>query len=204
MTYQRWNNLISKFGITKDDETYNDLISRYSENHRFYHTIKHVKHMLEVFDNNIHLVHNKNEVEMAIWFHDAIYDIQSKSNELDSALLAKKFLSKHGISKDIVKRIYDLILSTKHDSNLVDMDQRILTDIDLSILGTNEETFDNYELNIRKEYSTIDKDIYDHERFKILNMFYNKESIYYTNEFTEIYETQARYNLKRSINQLHA
>lgn len=202
MNLARWNNLISSFDIGNDVKTYHKLIKYYSESHRFYHTAEHIEDMLMLFDKYIHLIQHKKEVELAIWFHDAVYDIHSKSNELDSAVLADNFLLKHGVAKELIPRIHQLICSTRHDSKLTDNDQKILTDIDLSILGTEKDAFERYEQNIRKEYADIDQQTYMLGRLGILRMFNNREFIYQTKEFRKSYEDKARKNLNRSIKQL--
>ena len=55
--------------------------TRYSEEHRHYHTLAHIEHLLEL------LPHADETVLAAVWFHDAIYD--SAQNEERSAALSK-------------------------------------------------------------------------------------------------------------------
>lgn len=202
MNHIRWNNLISNFGISKDNQTYNALVNRYTERGRFYHNVRHITEMLSIFDQHLHLVHQQHQVELAIWFHDAVYDISSSSNEQDSALLAEQFLLKHGVSRQVTKQVYQLICSTAHNTHLTDNDQMLLTDIDLAILGADKDVFDRYEQNIRQEYAEVDLHTYNTGRRHILTRLNHKASIYYTREFQKTYEIRARYNLSRAIQKL--
>jgi predicted metal-dependent HD superfamily phosphohydrolase len=74
-------------------------------------------------------------VELAIWFHDAIYDTHSQENEERSAELASRRILEAGGGADLVKSVVGLILATKaHDAALI-QDAALLIDVDLSILG---------------------------------------------------------------------
>ncbi len=83
-------------------------------------------------------------------------------------------------------------------------DQQLVVDIDLSILGAPEERFDEYEQQIRQEYSWVDEAVFRSVRGKILQEFLARPAIYSTRTFQDLLERCARANLERSIAALNA
>jgi len=98
--------------------------------------------------------------------------------------------------------VYKLILATKHDELQRDHDAKLMVDIDLSILGQPRDVFDQYEVNIRKEYAHVPDEQFRLGRKNILQSFLDRESIFATDFFKEKYESKAIENLTRSIQQL--
>jgi len=76
------------------ERVYDDLVERYSEPHRHYHDLRHVSRCLMELDEARSQADNPFEVELAIWFHDAVYDPRRSDNEEASARYAKKTLGK--------------------------------------------------------------------------------------------------------------
>ena len=86
---------------------------------------------------------------------------------------------------------------TKHPSKPVTEDEKALIDIDLSILGSSEELYDEYTKQIRKEYSFVTKGLYTKGRGALLKEFLSKEYIYETDYFKDLFEERARENIAR-------
>jgi predicted metal-dependent HD superfamily phosphohydrolase len=165
----------------------------------------HIEQCLIEFEQARHLVEHPNEVEMAIWYHDAIYDPESEQNEEKSAQLAQKVAKEIGLPDIFGRRVHDLVLVTKHEKIPEGIDAKVLVDIDLSIFGRSEEEFDKYERNIRKEYQWCSDEEFKAGRADILQKFLNRQTrpaVYLTDFFREKYETQARKNLERSLAKL--
>src|SRR3989344_383367 len=178
------------------------LKTMYSEPQRFYHNMAHIGSCLTELDSARDLVQQLDLVEFAIWYHDAIYNPKAKDNEKQSAQLAYGICLAAKIPNDFANRTKDLILVTKHDAVPQGIDARVLVDIDLSILGKKPEEFDEYERNIRKEYSLVPEEQFRQGRSAILQIFLSRDSIYLTDFFKGKYESQARANLQRSIEAL--
>jgi predicted metal-dependent HD superfamily phosphohydrolase len=142
------------------------------------------------------------EVELAIWFHDAIYKVSSKDNEEKSAEWAYASTVSSGLPKEIGERVYSLILVTKHKAVPVSRDAEVLVDVDLGILAAEPKRFDEYELQIRAEYAWVPEPLYRQERRKVLQEFVGRSSLYSTALFRERYEVQVRENLSRSLAKL--
>ena len=200
---ERWSRFWENLGAEGDPEPqYRLLADRYSERHRAYHTLNHVSQCLDEFDAARHLAEQPNQVEMALWFHDAIYDPQAKDNEQRSAELGRRVAKEAGLPEAFGRKVYDLILATQHHEASKGADARLLVDIDLSILGRPKDAFDEYETNIRKEYHFVPRDHYRTARSAILRSFLDRPAIYSTDFFERRYESQARANLKRSLSYL--
>lgn len=188
--------------LPQSTECFNTLLSAYSERHRYYHTTEHISAMLRHFDNVRELAEHPNEVESAIWFHDAIYKPFSSTNEADSADWAKDFLTSNHYNTNGTQRIYDMIMATLHDGNVDTADQKLLIDIDLSILGAKPHVYDQFEQNVRKEYKFVPKFLYRQKRKQILQTFLHRDAIYNTEHFKNKFENNAKENIKRAIQQL--
>ncbi|MEA5468385.1 hypothetical protein VB714_05850 [Spirulina sp. 06S082] len=58
------------------------ILDAYREKHRYYHTLQHIEECLILYDR---LPTKSPTVEIALWFHDVIYNPQGPNNEMQSA-----------------------------------------------------------------------------------------------------------------------
>jgi predicted metal-dependent HD superfamily phosphohydrolase len=179
-----------------------DLVQKYTEPNRHYHNLNHVNTCLNAFDQTVDHISDKFCVEAAIWFHDVIYDPQKGDNEHLSAKHASAFLGKTNVEEKKISKIENLICLTKHPANPLSGDEKILLDIDLMILGSEPKLYEEYEKSIRKEYSFVPSHLYKMGRKKLLKSFIERKKIFETSFFVQRYETQARDNLEKAINNL--
>lgn len=179
--------------------TYEQLLARYSESHRHYHTLQHLGECLAMFDSVRGLSEHPDEIELALWFHDAIYDTHRSDNEERSADWARATLREAGVSTDSADSVHALIMATRHTANPILPDEQLLVDIDLSILGAEQARFDEYEEQIRKEYAFVPRWLFRRKRRAILQGFLDRPSIYSTTHFKQALERRASENLKRAI-----
>ena len=93
-------------------------------------------------------------------------------------------------------------MATAHKGRPVDDDARLVVDIDLSILGQDEQVYDLFERAVREEYKWVPWFLYRRKRIEILRSFLDRESIYGTERFRQRYESTARSNLERAIRAL--
>lgn len=175
------------------------LLSKYAETSRQYHTQQHLSECLSLFAELMNQAERPAEVEMALWFHDAIYELKRHDNEEQSAALARMVLSAAAVAPASIQRIEDLILATRHTALPVSRDEQLLVDIDLAILGADALHFAEYEKQIRDEYSFVPKWIFKHKRRAILQTFLARERIYSTDVMFAKREAQARINLRAAI-----
>lgn len=177
-----------------------DLLNRYSEPHRSYHTLQHLTECIELFSEVGDTSENPAAVELALWFHDAIYD-QHGHNEERSAALAGTALA-HALPTPLVALVQALIMATRHTSIPYSIDGSILVDIDLAILGANDKRFDEYTAQIRKEYGHIPDAQFAIGRASVLKSFLQRQKIYTTDILYNRLEKSARENLFKAVNGL--
>jgi len=198
----RWASLCENLGVEPDHETYDALIKAHAEPHRAYHTLDHIAACLRHLDDVREQAERADEIEMALWFHDAIYQPFSATNEEDSAEWAADWLQERGLDKIAFGRIADHILDTKSHKTPASLDGQLMLDIDLSILGTPLPIYDQFEVDVRREYRRVPRFIFRKKRKAILEGFLAREAIYGTAYFHDKLESQARVNLSRAISNL--
>jgi len=196
---RRWADLMSRLALANNLDTFERLQAAYAEKRRHYHTSEHIQQCLLKFEEVSHLAQRPAEVELALWFHDAVYATRSKKNEAKSAAWAMKFLADGGADPETAQRVHDLIMATKHDAPAPSADGTVLVDIDLSILGADAETFTHFEQNVRREYWRVPGDLFRKTRAAILQSFLDRSSVYGTVYFRQKVEANARRNLATAI-----
>jgi predicted metal-dependent HD superfamily phosphohydrolase len=186
-------------GLSNDQNLFQSICSHYAEPARQYHTLQHLGECLDLLESVMSLATHPAEVEMALWFHDAIYNTASQDNEAQSAKWARSELSKAGVLPEKIDRIQSLIMATCHTALPITIDECLLVDIDLAILGSSAERFAEYEQQIRSEYIFVPEPIFNQKRQEILQGFLDRSTIYSTKYFQDKLERRARANIKRSI-----
>jgi predicted metal-dependent HD superfamily phosphohydrolase len=200
---RRWDALWARLHVPPDRAPKLDpLLSAYDQPRRAYHNIRHISQCLHELDAMRELCEQPDTVELAIWYHDAVYDSTRHDNEDRSAALASNDLHAANLPDKTVHAVHELILATKHSQSPVTRDAQLLADIDLSILGQERDVFDEYERGIRQEYAHVEENAFRAGRGKILETFIARQNIFSTPRMREKFEERARENLARSIARL--
>ena len=200
---QNWQRTWQDLGLPQTDlALLHTLLERYAEPHRKYHTQQHLEACLKHFDAVRHVATHPAEIELALWFHDAVYEIRGAHNEAQSADWARDVLWTAGASSEVAARVHALVIATCHNAQPQTADQEILLDVDLAILGAPAPIFDAYETQVRAEYMAVPDDQFRKGRRNILEGFLARRQVFHTPYFNELCEVQARANLKRSIHSL--
>jgi len=178
-----------------------ELIARYSEPHRRYHTMVHIEDCLAQVAASTDLDENQRALmDAAIWFHDAIYDATRNDNEVESAKLAADRLAAEGAPRAFIDEVVRLILLTAgHSVQADDALGARLVSIDLSILGAEPDRYDGYAAAIRHEYAHVPEPLYRAGRAAILGRFLEDGHLFADPVWAERLEAQARANLTREI-----
>lgn len=191
-----WARAWADLGAAGDGADLRDaLLTAYAESHRRYHTRQHLGECLAALDTVRHLARHPGEVAIALWFHDAVYDLQAHDNEQRSADRATAALQAAGVSAEAVDRVVALILATRHTGVPATPDEQLLVDIDLGILGAAPARFAEYERQIREEYAFVPEAIFRSARRGILQGFLARPALYGTAHFRDRLEARARANL---------
>jgi predicted metal-dependent HD superfamily phosphohydrolase len=190
---------MSRLEIGANRDTFEKLRAAYAERHRHYHCAEHIAHCLAELDAVRELACEPDEVELALWFHDAVYATRAKDNEAKSAEWAARFLADNAVDAGRIRRVHELIMATTHGAAPDDADAQLLTDIDLAILGADRETFRRFEDNVRREYWWVPGPLFRQKRAAILQSFLSRKSVYATARFQERLESAARRNLTEAV-----
>lgn len=200
----RFTSIYNKLGLAWNaQQLFRDIYFRYLDNNLPYHNWEHIKAGINLIYTHWDKLENPALVAMARFFHDIIYTIGEKNNELLSAKLAQSILESHGMTEHNTRTIRNLISATEHkNSGNYTMDQQYLMDIDMSILASDPTTYDAYAQNIRIEYAQYPDEIYVPGRIDVLQKFLQKP-IFHTADFAQL-ESIARTNIEREISILQA
>jgi predicted metal-dependent HD superfamily phosphohydrolase len=176
-----------------------ELLKRYSEPHRHYHTVRHLEECFEHLQELKHYLPHPAEVEIALWFHDAIYDTHRTDNEALSAQWAVDSAQSFGVNQSSVEMLRGLVMFTQHAAAPLGLDAEALVDVDLSILGAKPERFAEYEHQIRQEYAWVPEPQVRSKRTAVLMQFLARPHIFSSTLFRARYEHRARANIERSL-----
>lgn len=171
------------------------LQQAWAEPQRHYHTTQHLRECLALLEPELHSAQHPGEVELALWFHDAVYDPKGKDNEARSADWACQALVQAGADEAVQQRVRALIMATCHDAEPVDPDACLLVDIDIAILGAEPARFAEYDAQVRAEYRWVPGWLYRRKRKQVLAGFLARPAIYGTERFRARLEERARENL---------
>jgi predicted metal-dependent HD superfamily phosphohydrolase len=185
------------------DAFFADLVARYREPHRHYHTLDHIDACLSWLDRFWAVAERPDEVALALWFHDAIYTPGATDNERQSARLACDHLGALGIDAAKAGRVARYIEATKH-VDPTSGDAGLVVDLDLTILGAPARDFEVFERQIRREYVHVPDAMYRLGRGHVLQRFASRPHIYQVPQLREQLEAAARANLERRIATLSA
>ena len=177
------------------------LEAAYAQPHRRYHTRAHIEDCLARLEEIPGLrADERRLLELAIWWHDAIYDPRRSDNEEASAELARRDLAALGLTDAETGEVARLILLTKgHATAPDDRLGAILVSIDLSILAADPDAYDAYARAVRDEYAHVPADRFRAGRVAVLRGFLAAPAIYPDPGLRRRYEARARSNLAREL-----
>jgi predicted metal-dependent HD superfamily phosphohydrolase len=182
------------------EELREDLLARWSETHRKHHTVTHLHEMLDAIgllaESGIEF--DREAVELAAWFHDAIYEIGRDDNEDRSAALARELLESSPIRDEVAR----LVLVTKtHKVGDDDVNGAVLSDADLSVLGSGALRYRAYAASVREEYADVPNDVFKTARAQVLEALLDGP-LFHTAAGRERWEEPARCNIAEEITEL--
>lgn len=195
----RWRQLLAPFAPEPaQGAAFADLVRRYSDPVRHYHTLDHIRAVLDTVallspDASLPLW-------LAAWLHDAVYDPRAADNEERSADLARSMLPSLNVAGEAIEETARLILLTRrHETDPADVSGQVLLDADLAILAAPGEQYDAYAAAIRREYAWVSDGDFRAGRRRILEAFLARPRIYHTPAMRQQGEARARANLAREV-----
>lgn len=169
------------------------LIARWSEPQRAYHTLEHLLLMLELLAE-----HDAQPATMlAAWYHDAVYEPTSATNEADSAEVAREALPRLGLG-ELAERVAELIELTAQHGPAPDDEAALLLDADLAILGQSPLLYLRYVQGVRAEYGHLSDEDFRSGRSDVLRGLLERERLFQHGAFAHL-EDPARANLAAEL-----
>lgn len=182
-------------------QIYTQLEHAYCEPQRAYHTVQHIVECLDLFHQVKAQLNDPLAVELAIWFHDVVYEPQAADNEQQSVAFMHRYCSAV-IAPAVLEKVSTWIEATQQHLPSSDADLNALLDIDLAILGSSTDRFAQYEQQIHQEYHWVDPSIYKNKRAAVLASFYAMPRLYQTSYFKSHFEQQAKQNLSQALSKI--
>lgn len=207
-TLDRWRRLWRRLNLQGDgDAVFRRLRRAHGQWWRAYHDAVHVADCLAWLDRVQGEPKDPDLLEMAFWFHDAVYVPWLPRNEERSAAWAERVLRRAGLGEERLRTVTELILATRHGHGTEGRgsepaDRLWMVDIDLSILGAEPERFGRYERQIRQEYRWVGATRFRRGRRAVLESFLAADAVYSTDWFRARLESRAQANLKRALDRL--
>ncbi len=209
---RRWLLVANRLGL--DAAVWADLVRRYGEPGRFYHTLRHIRRCLWHLDRVRPWCRDPDLVELVLWFHDAVYVPGRADNEERSAALLQEVAARAGLDAGWAAEAALLVMATAHavppatgggsasadgGDAVADGDAALVRDIDLAILGEPRSRYAAYERRVRREYAFLGDAEWREGRSRVLRVFFDRPRLYETLHFRETYEARARRNLESSL-----
>jgi len=203
-----WEELCMRYCNDKEliNRYFNEILRRYTAGNRHYHNRLHIRSLLEFCREYDSMLTDRDVVLFSIFYHDIIYNVLRKDNELRSAKLAVKRLHALQVPASTIEQVKLYIEATKTHAvteavNHVG-DLQLFLDFDMSILAARPTSYQAYTRQVRKEYRIYPDKLYYAGRKQFLQHCLQAEYIFQTKVFRKKYEGVARDNIKMELEKL--
>ncbi|WP_149183513.1 hypothetical protein [Streptomyces sp. TRM49041] len=180
-----------------------DLLRRWAEPQRRYHTTDHLLAVLRRIDELADYADDLAAVRLAAWFHDAVYLPDRSTNEERSARLAERALPELDIDPSRTAEVARLVrLTVSHDPAAGDRNGEVLCDADLAILAAEPEEYEAYTAAVREECGFVPDDAFRAGRAAVLRQLLGLPRLFRTPYGAERWEAAARRNMADELGSL--
>ena len=192
---ERWNSI-----LPGHEELGLELLERWGEDGRKYHSRTHLLAVLEALDLLTEPAVPARTVSLAAWFHDAVYEGVAGQDEEDSAVLAEDRLTAAGLSPDDVAEVARLVrLTSNHSPEADDHAGALLCDADLSVLGGDQQAYARYLAAVREDYAHVSDDDFAKGRAAVVRHLLNLEPLFHGERAKGLWLDAARRNLAAEL-----
>lgn len=203
----RWQRTTTAAGAPadRDPAPYADrLLAAWAEPQRKYHTTAHLADVLARIDVLApHAASGTPAVELAAWFHDAVYRPDRSENEERSAALAERALPELGIDAATTAEAARLVrLTVTHDPAPGDANGEVLCDADLAVLAGTPAEYAAYAAAVRAEYGFVPDEAFRDGRAAVLRQLLALPRLFRTPYGAAHWEAPARANLATELAEL--
>ncbi|MGD3109028.1 HD domain-containing protein [Streptomyces sp. YGL11-2] len=180
-----------------------NLLARWDEPQRHYHTTDHLAAVLDRIDELADHAEDLPAVQLAAWFHDAVYRPDRSENEERSAALAERALPELGIDAPRTAEVARLVrLTVTHDPADGDRNGEVLCDADLAVLAGSPERYAAYAAAVRAEYAFVPDPAFRTGRAAVLRQLLALPRLFTTPHGRAHWEQPARHNLATELSLL--
>ncbi|MEV0372253.1 hypothetical protein AB0I10_20880 [Streptomyces sp. NPDC050636] len=180
-----------------------NLLARWSEPQRRYHTVAHLTAVLHRIDELAYYADDLPVVQLAAWFHDAVYRPDRSENEERSAALAERALPELGVGPARTAEVARLVrLTVTHDPAPDDRDGDVLCDADLAVLAGSPDSYAAYAAAVRDEYAFVPDPDFTAGRSAVLRHLLALPRLFRTPMGYDQWEHTARRNLTTELDLL--
>ncbi|MEK2476384.1 MULTISPECIES: HD domain-containing protein [Streptomyces] len=177
-----------------------NLLRRWAEPQRHYHTTDHLTAVLDRIDELAAHAEDLPAVQLAAWFHDAVYRPDRSENEERSAALAERALPELGIAAPCTAEVARLVrLTVTHDPAPDDRNGAVLCDADLAVLAGSPDAYADYAAAVRAEYAFVPDRDFRAGRAAVLRQLLALPRLFMTAQAHDRWETAARHNLSTEL-----
>lgn len=167
---------------------------------RRYHGIEHLVDCLRELDRAARVAEVADPAELALWYHDAVYEPGGRACEDRSAALLEADAAALGIAADAAALAIAAVRATAHATPAPSTPVTdLVLDVDLSILGRDALRFMDYEHAIEEEYAPSSLFAFRHARGRFLAGLLARPQIFRTPAFRERYEQRARVQIAQLL-----
>lgn len=210
---EAWRALLTRHSVSPDiDATGAALLARWSEPHRSYHDLSHLRGVLRAIEELTDELTAGSDaaaadvdvdaVLLAAWYHDAVYAGQPDDEE-NSALLAESDLTALGAAPVFVAEVARLVrLTVEHDPAPQDRNGQVLSDADLAVLGLPADEYRHNTAKVRSEYGHVPDADFRAGRARVIEDLLAAPSLYRTERGRRLWEDAARANLSAELRSL--
>ncbi len=192
---ERWNSL-----FPDHEELGLELLERWGEQHRKYHSRTHLLAVLEALDTLTEPSAPPATVVLAAWFHDAVYEGVAGQDEEESARLAEDRLALAGLPPADVAEVARLVrLTATHAPKPGDDAGALLCDADLSVLGGNEDSYARYLAAVREDYAHVSDDDFAKGRAAVVRHLLALDPLFHSQRAQALWHEAAARNLAAEL-----
>lgn len=191
-----WTELISRHTADPDAPAVGRrLLEDWAQPHRTYHSVGHLRDVLDKVDALSAYAEDPDAVRLATWYHDAVY-AGLPDDEERSAQRAEADLGALGVAPTMVEEVARLVrMTVTHDPARGDRNAEVLSDADLSALALPAEDYRRNTAAIRAEYAHIPDGVFTKGRIQVLTALLESPAVFRTADGRARWEAAARENM---------
>ncbi|WP_284983132.1 DUF4031 domain-containing protein [Arthrobacter sp. efr-133-TYG-118] len=192
---ERWNST-----LPGHEELGFELLERWGEDHRKYHSRTHLLAVLEALDILTEPGPPARSVTLAAWFHDAVYEGIAGQDEEQSARLAEDRLALAGLPAQVIDEVARLVrLTSTHSPEPGDHTGALLCDADLSILGAEPTAYARYLTDVREDYAHVSDAGFAAGRAAVVRQLLTLDPLFHSERAKGLWLDAARRNLEAEL-----